>query len=301
MEEYVISRQEIRQWCAIPMEQLAEHPDRKMELRLRQEKKQINREIADALADEVIAHNAQGKKTVWVLPGGPAGQYDDLVERVNREGIDLTNVYVFHMDTWLDWQYRLYPQENTRFSCPGKMNALIYDRIRPELNVPVAQRFFPDPLQPDVFDDTIAALGGVDTLVGGVGCKGLVAFNERPDFHFHVSLQEYAQSRTRCVRLQEDTVIAYAQREFGACFDALPCHAFTIGMKSMLTAKRAIFNVTTGAWKQTVIRVALFSQPTTQYPVTLFPAYVPECILYCDPASADHVLSHKYPDLATLK
>ena len=49
MEEYVISRQEIRQWCAIPMEQLAEHPDRKMELRLRQEKKQINREIADAL------------------------------------------------------------------------------------------------------------------------------------------------------------------------------------------------------------------------------------------------------------
>ena len=24
MEEYVISRQEIRQWCAIPMEQLAE-------------------------------------------------------------------------------------------------------------------------------------------------------------------------------------------------------------------------------------------------------------------------------------
>ena len=47
-------------------------------------------------------------------------------------------------------------------------------------------------------------------------------------------------------------------------------------------AQRAVFVVTTGAWKQTVVRVALFSEPTTEYPVTLFPRYVPECVLYCD-------------------
>ncbi len=301
MNEYVISRQDLHRWCSIPAEQLAEHPDRKMELALRPDKKTINQEIADLLVDEVICNNTQGKPTKWVLPGGPSGQYDDFVERVNRENVDLSNVYIFHMDTWLDWEYRLYPEENTRFSCPGKMKALIYDRVKPELNVPEDHRFFPDPLKPDVFDETIEKLGGIDTVVGGVGCKGLVAFNEGPDFHFHISLEEYARSKTRCVRLHEDTVIAYAEREFGSCFDALPCHAFTIGMKSMLTAKRAIFNVTTGSWKQTVIRVALFSEPTVEYPVTLFPAYVPKCILYCDPISADHVLVHKYHDLATLE
>ncbi len=301
MDEYVISRQELREWCSVPLEELSERTDLKMKLALRPDKNTIHQEVGNLLADEVIANNALGKPTRWVLPGGPAGQYDVFVERVNREKISLENLYIFHMDTWLDWEYRLYPTCNTRFSCPGKMNALIYDRIDPKLNVPVSHRFFPDPQEPDRYDDAIQALGGIDTVVGGVGCKGLVAFNESPDFHFHVSLEEYAASRSRCVRLHEDTIIAYGEREFGSCFEALPRHAFTIGMKSMLTAKRAIFVVTTGAWKQTVIRVALFSPPTTEYPVTLFPAYVPECVLYCDPASGDHVLSRKFRDLPTLK
>ena len=59
--------------------------------------------------------------------------------------------------------------------------------------------------------------------------------------------------------------------------------------------------VTTGAWKQTVVRVALFSEPTTEYPVTLFPRYVPECVLYCDRGTADHVISRKYQDIPILK
>ena len=154
----------------------------------------------------------------------------------------------------------------------------------------------------DRFDEAIEELGGIDTLVGGVGCKGLVAFNECPASPYHrVSLEEYAQSKSRIVTLREDTIIAYAEREFGACFDALPPNAFTIGMKSMLKAQRAVFVVTTGAWKQTVVRVALFSEPTTEYPVTLFPRYVPECVLYCDRGTADHVISRKYQDIPILK
>ncbi len=302
MNEYVISKQEINKWCSIPMEELARHPARKMDLRIRQEKSSIDREVADLLVDEVIQNNSIGKPTRWVLPGGPAGQYDAFVERVNTENVDLKNVYIFHMDTWLDWQFRLFPESNLRFSCLGKMNKLLYNRIRPELNVPKEQRFFPDPLQPDLFDERIKALGGIDTVVGGVGCKGLVAFNENPNTYYHrFSLEEYAQSKSRIVRLREDTIIAYAERDFGSCFEALPPNAFTIGMKSMLTAKRAVFVVTTGTWKQTIVRVALFSDPTTEYPVTLFPAYVPNCLLYCDPDTANHVISYRYKELPTLK
>ena len=182
------------------------------------------------------------------------------------------------------------------------MEKIFYGKINPSLNVPEAQRYFPDPLKPDRFDEAIEELGGIDTLVGGVGCKGLVAFNECPASPYHrVSLEEYAQSKSRIVTLREDTIIAYAEREFGACFDALPPNAFTIGMKSMLKAQRAVFVVTTGAWKQTVVRVALFSEPTTEYPVTLFPRYVPECVLYCDRGTADHVISRKYQDIPILK
>ena len=103
------------------------------------------------------------------------------------------------------------------------MEKIFYGKINPSLNVPEAQRYFPDPLKPDRFDEAIEELGGIDTLVGGVGCKGLVAFNECPASPYHrVSLEEYAQSKSRIVTLREDTIIAYAEREFGACFDALP-------------------------------------------------------------------------------
>ena len=69
----------------------------------------------------------------------------------------------------------------------------------------------------------------------------------------------------------------------------------------MLTAKKAIFIVMTGSWKETVVRVAMFSEPTVEYPVTLFPKYVPECIMVCDRKTADHVISRKYQDSPILR
>ena len=302
MQEYVITREDLRRWCSIPLEKLEQQPNQKMKLILRERERDVAAEVGNLLAEEVIRNNRSHKPTRWILPGGPAQQYDVFTERVNRESISLKNLHIFHMDTWLDWQYRLFPPENTRFSCKAKMEKIFYGKINPSLNVPEAQRYFPDPLEPDRFDEAIEELGGIDTLVGGVGCKGLVAFNESPASPYHrVSLEEYAQSKSRIVTLREDTIIAYAEREFGACFDALPPNAFTIGMKSMLKAQRAVFVVTTGAWKQTVVRVALFSEPTTEYPVTLFPRYVPECVLYCDRGTADHVISRKYQDIPILK
>ena len=302
MQEYVITNEDLRKWCSIPLEELERQPDKKMELVVRDDKNTVAREVGNLLADEVVHNNRLGQPTRWILPGGPAEQYDIFAKRVNQEGIDLKNLHIFHMDTWRDWQYRLFPPENTRFSCKAKMEKIFYSKIDSKLNVPEPQRYFPDPLEPDRFDDKIEELGGIDTLIGGVGCKGLVAFNECPYSPYHrVSLEEYAQSKSRIVTLREDTIIAYGEREFGACFDALPPNAFTIGMKSMLRARRAVFVVTTGSWKQTVLRIALFSEPTTEYPVTLFPKYVPQCVLYCDRGTADHVISRKYEGIPILK
>ena len=50
--------------------------------------------------------------------------------------------------------------------------------------------------------------------------------------------------------------------------------------------------VATGKLKPTVIRVAMFSEPTLEYPITLFPKYVPEVIFCCDRKRADHPLSY---------
>ena len=119
--------------------------------------------------------------------------------------------------------------------------------------------------------------------------------------YHRITMEEYAHSKTRIVQIHEDTIVAYAEREFGGCYDAIPPMAITIGMSSMLKAQRAFFVVATGAWKQTVIRVAMFSEPTLEYPVTLITNAMP-CTILANKASADHVLSHiSPPDSLTQK
>jgi len=129
--------------------------------------------------------------------------------------------------------------------------------------------------------------------LGGVGAKGLIAFCEAPRLYTHrISIEEFARSKTRIVNLTDDTIVALSHRTFGACYDRVPPRSVTLGFKAMLSAKRAVLMVTTGAWKQTVVRVALFSEPTLEYPVTLMAKYIPEVTLICDRNTADHPMSH---------
>ena len=84
-----------------------------------------------------------------------------------------------------------------------------------------------------------------------------------------------------------------SQRTFGGCYDRVPPKAVTLGFKTMLSAKRAVYMIATGSWKQTVVRVALFSEPTLEYPVTLLPKYIPDVTLFCNVDTADHPMSHE--------
>ena len=289
MNEYKITREDLQNWCSIPMQDLAGHRDSKVKLTLG-EKDRLPQMMCDLLVEELIDHNRRGLPTRWILPCHK-GQFRHLVDRVNREHIDMRHVHIFHMDDFLDWQGRPFPVKDAFTSARGTFQAELYDKIDDALNVPASQRYFPDPCNPDALDEQVKAVGGIDTLVGGVGCKGMVAFCEAPRSPYHrVTLAEYADSKTRIVPIHDDTIVAYAEREFGGCYDAVPPMGITIGMKSMLTSKRAIFIVATGAWKQTVIRVAMFSPPTTEYPVTILTNSIPDCTIFLDEVTADHAL-----------
>ena len=89
MNEYVISREELRKWCSVPVDELGTHPDRKMELMMGEDKAALLEEIGNMITDEVIAKNAAGKNTVWILPGGIGKVYDVFIRRVNEERISL--------------------------------------------------------------------------------------------------------------------------------------------------------------------------------------------------------------------
>lgn len=290
--EYRISREDLFMWCSVPVDRLENHPDSKVKVTIKETRKETMELAGHMMADEVKRNNAAGKPTSWVLPSGPADQFNTFINRVNTERISLKNLHIFHMDFVVDWNTRPFPFANAYESAHGRMKYRFFDLIDDELNVPVEQRVWPRLENLDEMDDKIAAMGGVDTVWAGVGYKGLVAFCECPhNPYLRVSLEEFAAMKTRVVTLNDDTIIATSERNFGGCYDKVPHQAVTIGMKSMLSAKRCVMMIPTGSWKQTVVRVAMFSEPTIEYPVTLFPKYVPENILLTDRFTATHPLS----------
>ena len=294
MSDYQISREELFRWCSIPWQELADQPDLKVDLRIRPDRDSMMVEIGNMMADEVIANNAAGRPTKWVLPAGPCDEYDTFIARVNKERISLKNMWVFHMDEFLDWEGRPYPVGDTYESLEGTMLACFYGRIDDELNVPEEQRIWPRINDIDRADELCDELGGVDTVWAGIGAKGLVAFCEAPrSYGYRVSVEEYARCKTRIVDINDDTIVALSHRTFGACYDRVPPRSITIGFHIMLSAKKFVYMIGTGDWKQTVVRVACFSEPTTEYPVTLVPAYVPEVIMYTTEHTSDHPMSHE--------
>ena len=283
----MIDVKKLIEWCQIPADQLENHPDSKIKVKIYEEKEEVSVVTGNMMADEVIANNEAGRPTKWVLPCGPMGQYKYFADRVNKERISLKNVYIFHMDDFLDWQGRPFPLKNNYFSLKQNMIEDFYGLIDDELNVPEENRFFPSIYDIDAIDRKVEELGGVDTVYAGLGYKGLVAFCEAPNSpYWNVTVDEYAESKTRIVHLNDDTLISLSERDIGGLSQIVPPMAITIGFKDMLTAKKTVFMVTTGSWKQTAIRVLMFSEPTVEYPATIFPKYVPEVIVLTDTKTA---------------
>ena len=53
MKEYVIERDELFKWCSIPVDQLENHPDSKVDLRIFETRQEAMRLAGNMMADEV--------------------------------------------------------------------------------------------------------------------------------------------------------------------------------------------------------------------------------------------------------
>jgi glucosamine-6-phosphate deaminase len=279
------SSQQLFEWCKIPAEELSGHPDSKIKLRVLPRPSDVSEDIATTMINEVKRNNAANVPTRWILPCGPRGQYPIFTERVNRERINLKNLHVFHMDDHLDWQGRHLPLDHP-YSYKGWMTRNFYDRIDSSINVPLEQRHFPDISRLDAMAEGMERVGGIDSVYGGIGYRGHVAFNEPPRSPWYrVSKEEFRNCTTRILHLNEDTLIALSQRGAGGCSDAIPPMVITVGMRELLAARRIRLYSETGAWKQTVIRILLFGNVSPEIPVT----YVQEhrdCVVTVDTATA---------------
>jgi glucosamine-6-phosphate deaminase len=221
------------------------------------------------MVDEVKRNNAQKRPTRWILPCGPTGQYPYFLQYIHEERVSLKNVYVFHMDDMLDWQGRHLPIEHP-FCYEGWMEKNFYGQMDSVLGVPKKQRHFPSIYDIEGMSKAIDAVGGIECTYGGVGYRGHIAFNEPPRSPWYsISIDEFRESQTRILHLNDDTLIALSQRAAGGCSHIIPPMCITLGMRDLLAAKRLRFLSDTGAWKRTVLRYFIFGEPTVEYPVTL--------------------------------
>jgi glucosamine-6-phosphate deaminase len=72
--------------------------------------------------------------------------------------------------------------------------------------------------------------------------------------------------------------LSLAQRTFGAAYQFVPPMSITLGLQECLSARKVRVYSDTGAWKQTALRVALFSEPVAEYPLTLLQQHSDACI-----------------------
>jgi glucosamine-6-phosphate deaminase len=277
------------EWCRIPADQLVGHPALRVPFRMVEDSAEMGRLMAAELADLVAVRNAEGLPTRAIVPCGPNAWYAPWTEMVNARGLSLARLTVFHMDECLDWQGRALPGGHP-YNFRTFMERHFYGGIRPELNVPEAQRFWLLPSTLERVREAIAA-APVELVLGGWGQDGHVAYNQarRHPYH-HLGLEDVAASTVRVQENSLDTILALAQRTFGAAYQFVPPMSVTLGMTECLAARRIRVFSDTGSWKQTALRVALFSEPVPEYPMTLLQRHA-DALLTATRETARHPIS----------
>ena len=251
MNYYQISAEELGKNAKVPLLKLGDSGE-------------VFYEIALEMVNEIEKNNAVGRRTVFICPVGPVGQYPIFVRLVNERRLSLKNCWFINMDEYLtddgEWI-----DESSALSFHGFMNRTVYSRIDPELVMPENQRIFPDPHDPDRIAKVIDELGGVDIAFGGIGINGHLAFNESQD---GLTPEEFAALHTRVLAISRETRTANAIGDLNGAIDAMPKKAVTIGMAEILGAKKIRLGVFRD-WHRSVVRQAAYGEVSAHFPATL--------------------------------
>jgi len=156
----------------------------------------------------------------------PIATYNELIRMVKAGEVSFKNVISFNMDEYVGLPVD-HPESYHSF-----MHRYLFDQIdEPAGNIHILDGNAPDPVaECAAYEEAIAAAGGFDLFLGGVGEDGHIAFNEP-----FSSLE----SRTRVVTLTYDTRVVNA-RFFGGDWEQVPAQAMTVGVATVLGAQEVV-------------------------------------------------------------
>lgn len=213
--------------------------------------KDMSRKAANIISAQVIMK----PNCVLGLATGstPIGTYDQLVEWYNKGDLDFSEVTTVNLD-----EYKGLPRTNDQ-SYYYFMHQHLFDRV----NVDPERTNVPNGMEPDAekecgrYEELIRSLGGVDLQLLGLGHNGHIGFNEPG---------EAFEKETHCVELTESTI--EANKRFFASADDVPKQAYTMGIKTIMQAKKILI-VVNGENKADIVERAFFGPVTPEVPASI--------------------------------
>uniref|UniRef100_A0A8C4RAV7 Glucosamine-6-phosphate isomerase n=1 Tax=Eptatretus burgeri TaxID=7764 RepID=A0A8C4RAV7_EPTBU len=202
------------------------------------------------------------------LPTGstPLGCYLKLIEYHKNGDLFFRYVKTFNMDEYVGLP-RDHPESYHSFMWK---NLFRHVDILPE-NVHILDGNAADlTAECKEFEKKIAAAGGIELFMGGIGPDGHIAFNEPGS-----SLV----SRTRVKTLARDTIEANA-RFFGGNFSQVPNMALTVGVGTVMDSREVMILIT-GAHKALALYKAVEEGVNHMWTVSAFQQH-PRAIFVCD-------------------
>lgn len=212
---------------------------------------EMSRKAANILSAQVIL---KPDSVLGLATGStPIGMYDQLVEWYKKGDLDFSKVKTVNLD-----EYKGLTHDNDQ-SYYYFMHEHLFDRV----NIDPANTNVPDGTEEDPekecarYEKLIESMGGVDIQLLGIGHNGHIGFNE-PDSTF--------AKTTHCVDLAESTI--EANKRFFASVDDVPRQAYTMGIGTIMKAKKILL-IVNGESKADAVAKAFFGPITPEVPASI--------------------------------
>lgn len=198
----------------------------------------------------------------------PIGTYDQLVEWYKKGDLDFSQVSSVNLD-----EYRGLTHTDSQ-----SYYYFMHEHLFKHVNIREEATFVPDGTNPDAeaacaaHEEIIKKLGGIDLQLLGLGNNGHIGFNE-PSCAF--------EKETHCVDLTESTI--QANSRFFDSIDQVPTQAYTMGIKTIMMAKKILI-VANGEGKADIVARAFWGPVTPDVPASILQMH-PNVTVVCDEAA----------------
>jgi glucosamine-6-phosphate deaminase len=229
--------------------------------------------VAQRIAKLIRSRTALGKPTVLGLATGstPIGVYRELIRMHQQEGLSFAQVITFNLDEY-------YPMDRRSIH---SYHRFMWENFFDQLDIVPANVHIPPGDLPREqveaeclrYEEAIAAAGGIDLQILGIGRTGHIGFNEPGSG---------AESRTRLVTLDLVTRKDTAADFFGE--ENVPREAITMGVETIFEA-REILILATGEHKAEIVRRAVEGEVDHEVAATFLQRH-PNTTFYLDRAAA---------------